>query len=61
MMDKEKALYESHIHELEDQLMNVYMERNIAESRNTQMLSNFKMFKRKGLIDDDLDLERGIV
>ena len=61
MRDKEKALLEAQIRELEDELMDMCFQRNVAESRNTQMLGNFKMFKRKGLIDDDLDLERGIV
>ena len=61
MTDKETALLQWQIRELEDALMNMCMERNVAESRNAQMIGNFKMFKRKGLIDDDLDLERGIV
>ena len=61
MVDKEKALLEAQIRELEDEVMNMCMERNVAESRNAQMIGNFKMFKSKGLIDDDLDLEKGIV
>ena len=61
MMDKEIALLEAQIRELEDELMDMCFQRNVAESKNAQMIGNFKMFKSKGLIDDDLDLEKGIV
>ena len=60
-LDKEVALLEAQIRELEGELMDMCFQRNVAESKNAQMIGNFKMFKKQGLVDDDLDLERGIV
>ena len=61
MMDKEIALLEAQIRELEGQLMDVYFERNAAESKNMQLVGNFKALKRQGLIDDDLDIEGNVI
>ena len=59
MMDKQIALLEAQIRELEDELMNMCMERNVSESKVALMKANIKKAKRDGLIDDEFDLEQG--
>jgi len=60
-IDKQVALLEEQVRELEDELMNMCFQRNIAESKITQMTGRFKMFKQQGLIDDECDLMEGMV
>jgi len=58
--DKDIGLLEEQIRELEDELMNMCFQRNIAESKIAQMTARFKMFKQQGLIDDECDLMEGV-
>jgi len=58
--DKDIGLLEEQIRELEDELMNMCFQRNIAESKIAQMTGRFKMFKQQGLIDDECDLMEGV-
>jgi ribosomal protein L29 len=60
-IDKQLALLEEQIRELEDELMNMCFQRNIAESKVTQMIERFKMFKQQGLIDDECDLMENVI
>lgn len=59
--DKDIGLLEEQIRELEDELMNMCFQRNIAESKIAQMTGRFKLLKRQGLIDDECDLMEGMV
>jgi ribosomal protein L29 len=60
-IDKQVALLEEQIRELEDELMNMCFQRNIAESKIAQMTGRFKMFKQQGLIDDECDLMENVI
>lgn len=60
-IDKQVALLEEQIRELEDELMNMCFQRNAAESKVTQMIGRFKLLKRQGLIDEECDLMEGMV
>jgi len=60
-IDKQVALLEEQVRELEDELMNMCFQRNIAESKIAQMTGRFKLLKRQGLIDDECDLMEGMV